>query len=179
MRRAIALAVVLVLVFAFWRWRLHPPPEAATSPTTAPSLAPAALPPPAADSPLAARLHAPDGTAADDLVVLHEIIGQFITSVKEPYRRPIGLNEDLAAALRGENPQRLVFIPAGHPAFNAAGQIIDRWGTPLFVHPRAADALDLRSAGPDRRLFTDDDVVIPRRKTDPGGQQDAAKSDNQ
>ena len=43
-----------------------------------------------------------------------------------------------------------------------AGRLIDRWGTPWQIHPRAADSIDVRSAGPDRRLYTPDDVTNER-----------------
>ena len=36
----------------------------------------------------------------------------------------------------------------------------DRWGTPYHLHPQAQGKLGVRSAGPDRELFTRDDVVV-------------------
>jgi len=108
-------------------------------------------------SPLARELNAAGGTAQRDVEVLHGMIGQLLLAVKEPHRPPLGMNEDFARALTGANKSHLAVIPPGHPAI-VDGEIIDRWGSPYFFHPRAADAIDVRSAGPDRKLFTDDDI---------------------
>ena len=109
-------------------------------------------------SPLASELNAANGTARRDIEVLHGMVGQLLLAVKEPNRPPLGINEDFARALTGANRLHLAVIPPGHPAI-VDEKIIDRWGTPYLFHPRAADAIDIRSAGPDRKLFTDDDVV--------------------
>ena len=93
-----------------------------------------------------------------DVEVLRGMVGQLLLVVKEPHRPPLGINEDFARALTGANQANRIIIPPGHPAV-AGGKIVDRWGTPYFFHPRAADAIDIRSAGPDRKLFTDDDVA--------------------
>jgi len=37
---------------------------------------------------------------------------------------------------------------------------VDRWGMPFWFHPNTAHQVEIRSAGPDRQLFTDDDLVI-------------------
>ena len=84
----------------------------------------------------------------------------YFSIVKDHRRYPIGGNEDLAAALRGENANRQAFLPAGHRAFDSSGRLVDRWGTPVFVHPLAAREIEFRSAGPDRKLFTGDDIAL-------------------
>jgi hypothetical protein len=38
--------------------------------------------------------------------------------------------------------------------------LLDRWGTPYYFHPIARNVLGLRSAGPDGKLWTADDVVL-------------------
>jgi len=78
------------------------------------------------------------------------------------YRRafgenPVGQNEDITAALLGANPQRLAFLPPGSPAIKS-GHLIDPWGTPYWFHPLSGQQMEIRSAGPDRELFTPDDV---------------------
>ena len=40
------------------------------------------------------------------------------------------------------------------------GELCDRWGTPFFFHAESAARMEIRSAGPDRRLWTEDDVVF-------------------
>ncbi len=96
----------------------------------------------------------------EDLRALDRVISGYFSIVKNHAGYSIGGNGDLAAALRGENAYRQRFVPADHRVFGPDGRILDRWGTPVFVHPLAARNLELRSAGPDRELFTDDDVVL-------------------
>lgn len=114
-----------------------------------------------ADSPAQAAANAPVKVAdvQKDVQELRSIVANFLTAVKEPYRPPLGINEDFARALSGGNRYGDVFLPNGHPSLNDRGQIVDRWGTPYHFHPRAPDAIDVRSAGPDLTLFTQDDLV--------------------
>ena len=101
---------------------------------------------------------------AEDLRKLQRVLAGYFSVVKDPSRHPIGGNEDLAAALRGENPNREAFLPTDHPLFLDDGRIGDRWGSPLIVHPLGWKQIELRSAGPDRTPFTGDDLVL-----DPSG----------
>ena len=39
------------------------------------------------------------------------------------------------------------------------GQLVDRWGTAYWFHPNSSYQMEIRSAGPDKNLFTADDVV--------------------
>ena len=78
------------------------------------------------------------------------------------YRRgigenPVGQNEDIVSALLGDNPKRAAFLPADSPAIRD-GKLIDPWGTPYWFHPISAHRMEIRSAGPDRSLFTSDDL---------------------
>ena len=75
---------------------------------------------------------------------------------REPLR--LSANEEFAAILRGKNPAQLRFLPDTHPAFNGRYQIVDRWQTPLFFHALSHDRIDIRSAGPDREMWTKDDI---------------------
>jgi len=49
-------------------------------------------------------------------------------------------------------------LPDQHAALNARGQLVDRWGTPLFFHALGNGRFEIRSAGPDRKLWTADDI---------------------
>jgi hypothetical protein len=71
---------------------------------------------------------------------------------------PLGSNAEIAAALRGEGRSKLAVLPPQHRAFDSAGRLIDRWGSPLFFHAESAQKLDIRSAGPDREMWTPDDL---------------------
>jgi hypothetical protein len=78
------------------------------------------------------------------------------------YRRgigenPVGQNEDIVSALLGDNPKRTAFLAADSTAIRG-GKLIDPWGTPYWFHPLSAHQMEIRSAGPDRDLFTSDDL---------------------
>jgi hypothetical protein len=131
--------------------------------------APLAAPPPAPaadhaaprenddDAPLSA-FGAPGGTMARDLELLHEALVTWQTNFPAA-GNPVGDNAEIVRALTGDNPLGLVLLPAGHPAIGPDGTLRDRWGTPLFFHQLSGHAMELRSAGPDRRFYTDDDIV--------------------
>jgi hypothetical protein len=74
-------------------------------------------------------------------------------------QNPEGDNEDVVAALLGQNKHGVAFLPEGVEGIHD-GHLLDRWGTPYFMHPESSHHMSLRSAGPDRSLFTDDDVVL-------------------
>ena len=72
---------------------------------------------------------------------------------------PVGTNAEITAALRGDNSKQMKLeIPAGSTV-NAAGELCDPWGTAWFFHQLSAKKMELRSAGPDRKLYTEDDFV--------------------
>lgn len=93
-----------------------------------------------------------------DLQAVADVFSTLTLLIKggDPFR--MGANEEFAAALRGVNRAQLRFVPDDSPVFNAAGQVVDRWGTPLFFHARTHDRIDIRSAGPDRIMWTEDDL---------------------
>ncbi len=99
--------------------------------------------------------------AIKEVKSVHALVVNFLTAVKEPYRPPLGDNEDVVQALTGGNRYGDVFIATNDPAVNERGQLVDRWGTPYHFHARSVDAIDVRSAGPDKILFSEDDVVHP------------------
>ena len=114
---------------------------------------------PAMGSPLAANLNAPKGTPQQDVDTLHELVLQYQHNMRHRNALPIGDDSDLVRALTGRNPLGFVVIPPNHPAISDEGRLLDRWGTPYFVHPISAATIDIRSAGPDKKMFTADDLV--------------------
>jgi hypothetical protein len=100
----------------------------------------------------------PERPPEEDLMWMARALDNFALLVKGDNPLPLGANEDIANALRGRNKAKLRALPDGHPAFNDRGQIVDRWGTPLYFHARRRDQLDIRSAGPDREMWTPDDL---------------------
>jgi hypothetical protein len=94
----------------------------------------------------------------NDLNLMSHLMDNFVLLVKSMADRPLSANEDWAAAFRGENPARERFLPDRHVALDAQGRLVDRWGTPLFFHALGERRFEIRSAGPDRKLWTADDV---------------------
>jgi len=130
--------------------REEPEPAAAT---------PSAPDPRQAGSPLAVELNAPAFDARHDVATLHTMLRQYLRILGGRQGLPIGNDSDLARAFTGHNPMKLIVLPPTHPALATDGRLRDRWGTPYFIHPRGQLAFEIRSAGPDRKLFTDDDLV--------------------
>ncbi len=98
-----------------------------------------------------------NSTPHQDLTLLSHLLDNFRLGAKGE-ALPLGSNAEMAAALRGEGRVKLALLPPGHRAFDAAGRLIDRWGTPLFFHVESADRIAIRSAGPDREMWTADDL---------------------
>jgi hypothetical protein len=74
---------------------------------------------------------------------------------------PVGSNPEIAAALNGENPKQIKFIdPENGLRINDQGELVDSWGTPFFFHQLSATDTEVRSAGPDKIMWTPDDLVI-------------------
>jgi hypothetical protein len=138
---------------------LLPPPLAPHSPAR-PALAPVPPSPSLPRSPLADTLNSPATTARDDLVTL----GRILALYRERFDAypAFETNVQLVNALAGANPLSIALLPRDAPAIApATGQLLDRWGTPYEIHAISRDALELRSAGPDRTLRTPDDLTLP------------------
>ena len=73
---------------------------------------------------------------------------------------PVGTNPEITAALHGANPRHIDFLRADGNRVNANGELVDAWGIPYFFHQLSAHEMEIRSAGPDRVMFTADDLVI-------------------
>ena len=72
---------------------------------------------------------------------------------------PVGTNAEMMQAIMGGNPKGARLGPPEGQSLNAAGELIDRWGTPYFFHQLGKDQLEIHSAGPDRRMGTEDDLI--------------------
>lgn len=74
---------------------------------------------------------------------------------------PVGTNPEITRALNGENPRQAKFIsPDAGLRINAKGELVDAWGTPFFFHQLSGTVMEIHSAGPDRQLWTADDLVL-------------------
>jgi hypothetical protein len=169
-RRVVSIAVAValgVLLGTLWMRvgaeRKSPAPKNAVpviveEGSLTPDLGSATLP--IADAAAYAELHASTLTARDDVRIVAGLVQNYQQAVKTGVAAPpLGFNEEITRALTGRNPLEVAFLPATHPAINARGLLCDRWGTPYHFHPVAQDRIDVRSAGPDKKLFTTDDSV--------------------
>ena len=161
--------ILSILAFAFFRLQRPTAPVAVTLPISdatanagasgSASSTPVAEPPPA---PFAERILAdyanPARPPEDDLRDIARTLENFALLVKGDNPLPLGANEEVAAALRGKNRVRLRALPDDSRAFNAQSQIVDRWASPLYFHAESRDRIDIRSAGPDRVMWTADDL---------------------
>jgi hypothetical protein len=102
---------------------------------------------------------APDGSPARDMSLLARSIAAFLTIHKQAVERPLSANEEWSAALRGQRPGTTRWLEDSAPVFSPTGVIIDRHGSPVHFHALGHLSWEIRSAGPDRKLFTDDDAV--------------------
>jgi len=73
---------------------------------------------------------------------------------------PVGTNPEIASALQGQNPKGINFLKADGNRVNEQGELVDAWGTPYFFHQLSGTEMEIRSAGPDRIMYTADDLVI-------------------
>ena len=104
------------------------------------------------------KLNAPDTSIHDDLRLLDDLFASW--QVTYPHGgNPVGNNADITRTFTGANPLNLALVPKTHAAINADGELVDRWGTPFFFHQLSGTRMEIRSAGPDRRLYTPDDMV--------------------
>jgi hypothetical protein len=166
---AVGAAIIAAIVFTKSR-RDSRAEGAAPAPATAQHAAPAAnaaMPSPAPPTRTSERTFAelilaeyadPARTPEEDLRAMARTLGNFALLVKGDNPLPLGSNEEIAAALRGKNRAQLRALSEAHSVFDPQGRLIDRWGTPLYFHAQSRDRLEIRSAGPDREMWTDDDL---------------------
>ena len=178
--RRLLLVLGLALLGGALVWSLLPRRPADSSPATPSPAAPAAPAAPsfpvapvpfagANDRPLfvdsspavsvAAALNAPGGTITRDLTLLNDLLSDWRLNFPNA-GNPWGENAEITAALTGDNSLGLRLIPRTHPAINAAGELVDRWGTPFLFHALAGDRMEVRSAGPDKKFGTTDDARL-------------------
>ncbi|HEV7404192.1 MAG TPA: hypothetical protein VGO11_14725 [Chthoniobacteraceae bacterium] len=72
---------------------------------------------------------------------------------------PVGNNAEIMQAIMGGNKKGAQLGPPEGQKLNAAGELVDRWGTPYFFHQLSKSDMEIRSAGPDRVMWTADDQV--------------------
>ncbi len=98
-------------------------------------------------------------TAAQDLVLLRNYLDNVFILVKQRDPRHYATNADLVQFLLGSQGQQEPYLSADSSHLNQQKQLIDRYGSPIIIHPLSRDQIEIRSAGPDRIPYTEDDLV--------------------
>ena len=166
-RRRAAIAALALLAIGWVAWRVTRAPADDTAAGTASPAATVGTPSARGDaaaasaerSTLADALNAPSADIHADLRLVAELIDTFRTNFPRE-GNPVGTNAEITAALTGRNQLRLAIVPPDHPAINAERELCDRWGTPFFFHAESATRMEIRSAGPDRKMWSEDDIAF-------------------
>lgn len=182
MKNTAPILALFLLAAALW-WVRRPEaiapqnePAAASPAIPTPAATPVA-PPPDGVLPQLAALNA-TGSTAEDVRLLDQAFIHYQRMVKDPGGNPVGLNAEITRALCGRNRAQLAFIATNHPAINAAGELCDRWGRPYFFHALSGHSMQIRSSGPDQRMWTGDDVVSPEDRASAAGDTSPAHKES-
>ena len=97
--------------------------------------------------------------AKNDLQLLAHSISNFLLIEKQATDRPLSANQEWSSTLRGKRPGHQAWFSENSPALDSKHQLIDRWHTPLFFHALGGQQWEIRSAGPDQKLWTEDDLT--------------------
>jgi len=157
--RLFDIAVICFLIYLadlFWFYRGAI--ERGRSQSKSPSAELVIPTPPLPGEQILANYASPVSRPEDDLSMMAHAFSNLTLLIKgdAPFR--MGANEEFAAALLGKNRDQLRFLPDVHRCLNAQGQLVDRWMSPLFFHVTDRSRIDIRSAGPDRQMWTEDDL---------------------
>ena len=91
-----------------------------------------------------------------------EIVSLILSNYRSLFKvNPVGVeNFEFTDALTGDNPKRVNFLDPNSSALSGENELIDRWGSPIVFHPISGSVMELRSLGPDKILWTDDDIFL-------------------
>lgn len=142
-----------------------PPP--APDPESEPEPPQPVVPPPKPVS-IASAEETPPGPELGELdsgltpaTVLENLRGVFRQYILRFHENPVGDNAEITQALNGGNPKQVIFLqPDDGMRVNARGELVDNWGTPFFFHSLSRTEMEIRSAGPDHKMWTGDDLVM-------------------
>ncbi len=113
---------------------------------------------PAATAPYIPPVSPDQSAALIDLDKIALMLRDYRTIMGE---NPIGTNAEIMKAIMGGNTRKAMLGPPEGQSLNANGELIDRWGTPYFFHQLSGTHMEIRSAGPDGKMWTADDVILP------------------
>ena len=161
------LLAVLLLTLVLWQpWRpgstsLEPPPS---SPAKSPPPVASGFVPPSDDTgPRPVPHPDPVGLSPDEIQTVRDAIDNLEFVLRDHAialgGNPVGTNAEITAALRGDNAKQLKLDLPGDSSVNEQGELCDPWGTPWFFHQISGTKMEIRSAGKDCKLYTEDDFV--------------------
>jgi hypothetical protein len=75
------------------------------------------------------------------------------------HQNPVGNNAEITRLLLGQNSSGAKYLP-DDAHLNDKKELTDRWGQPLFFHQISASNMEIRSGGPDQKMWTADDEVL-------------------
>lgn len=97
-----------------------------------------------------------DSPIAADLDKINLMFRDYRTLMGE---NPVGTNAEIMKAVMGGNPKSAMLGPPEGQSVNGIGELVDKWGNPYFFHQLTRDLMEIRSAGPDGRLWNEDDII--------------------
>jgi hypothetical protein len=126
-------------------------------------MAPPIQPPPRGPAPQAGEL-VPDQAPLEQVgpETALQIVQRAVRQYGEMFGgNPVGTNPEITGQLSGNNPKNINFIkPQPGMSINAEGELVDAWGTPYFFHQISGSEMEIHSAGPDKVMWTSDDLVV-------------------
>lgn len=163
---AVTLVLVLLGALLFWRpWSEAPGPASSAPPPASTSPAqpiPGLLPPDPEPTPAATHPE-PVGLTPEEIQTVRDAIDNLDFLFRDYAAalggNPVGTNAEITAALRGDNEKQLKLDLPADSSVNPEGELCDPWGTPWFFHQLSGTKMEIRSAGKDRELYTEDDFV--------------------
>lgn len=111
-------------------------------------------------NPLIVEFGAEAGSLQRDLEALRDVVRDCQLIIKDFDRFHLPGNPEIVRFLQGGNPDRLAWLPRDFSFVNDKGELLDRHGNPIFFHRLSGRRFEYRSAGPDRELWTADDVIV-------------------
>ncbi len=116
---------------------------------------PATMPPAPRTAPGEAAAD-PAGEPAADLERVQDALRRYRNALGG---NPVGNNAEITRALLGDNLKQVkVPLPPGS-SVSGSGEMLDHWGTAYFFHQLSGTQMEVRSAGPDRQMWNDDDLL--------------------
>jgi len=115
--------------------------------------------------PLARDVGTQRAAEAETYATMQAVVGAVEFYRVEYGHLPSFANHDLIEELSGRNAKGLLFLQLRKRDLNSAGEVVDRWGTPLRIVPLSEGGMKVVSAGPDKLFGTNDDMSISTVQT--------------